>query len=60
MSVCRGHFGRLLELDEQIRARKHPNCTSFRRDWEVSTKTVQRDVEVLRDSRGAPPADDRN
>ncbi|MCE9636439.1 MAG: WYL domain-containing protein [Planctomycetes bacterium] len=60
MSVYRAHFGRLLELDEQIRAGKYPNCTSFARHWEVSTKTVQRDVEFLRDSRGAPLAYDRD
>lgn len=54
MSVYRAHFGRLLALDEAIRAGRYPNCTSFAREWEVSSKTVQRDVEFLRDARGAP------
>ena len=52
--VYRAHFGRLLALDERIRAGKRPNCASFAREWEVSAKTVQRDVEFLRDVRGAP------
>ncbi len=54
MSVYRAQFGRLLALDEKIRAGKRPNCSSFAREWEVSAKTVQRDVEFLRDACGAP------
>jgi predicted DNA-binding transcriptional regulator YafY len=52
--LYRAHFGRLLALDERIRAGKRPNCSSFAREWEVSAKTVQRDIEFLRDVRGAP------
>jgi predicted DNA-binding transcriptional regulator YafY len=54
MNLYRAQFGRLLALDERIRAGKYPNCSSFAREWEVSEKTVQRDVEFLRDNRGAP------
>jgi len=54
MNAYRAQFGRLLALDDLIRAGKCPNCSSFAREWEVSAKTVQRDVEFLRDSRGAP------
>jgi len=54
MNLYRAQFHRLLSLDERIRARKYPNCSSFAREWEVNEKTIQRDVEFLRDSRGAP------
>lgn len=54
MNVYRAQFGRLLALDESIRAGKFPNCSTFAREWEVSEKTIQRDFEFLRDSRGAP------
>jgi len=47
-------FNRLLELDRQIRDGKYPNCLTFSVDWEVSQKTVQRDIEYLRDTLGAP------
>ncbi len=49
MHIYRGTFRRLLELDARIRAGSHPNCSSFAREWEVSAKTVQRDLEFLRD-----------
>jgi hypothetical protein len=54
MPLYRSQFHRLLSLDERIRAGKYPNCTSFAREWEVNEKTIQRDIEFLRDSRGAP------
>ena len=52
---------RLIELDRQIRAGKYPNCKGFAEQYEgVSQKTVQRDIEYLRDSLGAPVAYDFN
>jgi predicted DNA-binding transcriptional regulator YafY len=45
---------RLLELDRRLRNKEYPNCTSFAVEWEVSTKTVQRDIEFLKDRMGAP------
>ena len=54
MALYRAKFGRLLALDEKIRRGEYPNCTTFAREWEVSTKSIQRDVEFLRDSLGAP------
>ncbi len=45
---------RLLDLDRQMRNNKYPNCTSFAIDWEISTKTAQRDIDFLRDRMGAP------
>jgi predicted DNA-binding transcriptional regulator YafY len=45
---------RLLELDRRLRNNEYPNCTSFAAEWEVSGKTVQRDIEFLKDRMGAP------
>jgi len=36
---------RLLALDQLLRTSKYPNCTSFAVDWEISTKTAQRDID---------------
>lgn len=52
-------FARLIELDRRIRERAYPNCLTFSAEWEVSQKTVQRDIDFLRDSLGAPLAYDR-
>lgn len=45
---------RLLELDRQIRDGKYPNCATFATEWEVSAKTVQRDIEFMKSRMGAP------
>jgi len=37
-----------------LRDNKYPNCTSFAAEWEISTKTAQRDLEYLQDRMGAP------
>ena len=50
---------RLMELDRLIRAGKYPNCLTFSVDWEVSQKTIQRDIDYLRDQQGAPIEYDR-
>jgi proteasome accessory factor B len=52
-------FARLLELDRRIRSGGFPNCLTFSREWEVSQKTVQRDIDYLRDQLGAPVEYDR-
>jgi proteasome accessory factor B len=52
-------FRRLSELHEAIRGGKYPNCLSFSTDYEVNQKTVQRDIEFLRDSLNAPIEFDR-
>lgn len=51
---------RLMELDRRIRAGEYPNCLTFAVEWEVSQKTVQRDIDYLRDQHGAPIAYDRD
>jgi predicted DNA-binding transcriptional regulator YafY len=45
---------RLLDLDRRLRNSEYPNCTSFATEWEISTKTAQRDFDFLRDRMGAP------
>ena len=45
---------RLIDLDIKLRAGKYPNCSSFAADWEISTKTAQRDFDFLRDRMNAP------
>ena len=45
---------RLLALDQLLKNNQYPNCTSFAADWEISTKTAQRDIDFLRDRMRAP------
>ncbi len=45
---------RLLAFDQLLKNNQYPNCTSFAADWEVSTKTAQRDIDFLRDRMHAP------
>lgn len=41
-------------LDEQLRKNLYPNCTILAEYFEVSRKTIQRDVDYMRDMLGAP------
>jgi len=59
MDRSKTQFSRLLELDRRIRAGEHPNCLTFSADWEMAQKTVQRDIEYLRDQLQAPIEYDR-
>jgi len=59
MDRTKTQFARLMELDRLIRAGNYPNCLTFSTDWEVSQKTIQRDIDYLRDQLGAPIAYDR-
>ena len=43
-----------MALDQLLRNNKYPNCTSFAEEWEISTKTAQRDIDFLKDRMGAP------
>jgi len=45
---------RLLALDQLLKNNQYPNCTSFAADWEISSKTAQRDIDFLRDRMRAP------
>lgn len=56
----KSQYARLIELDRKIREGGYPNCLTFAGDWGVSQKTVQRDIDFLRDQCGAPIAYDRD
>ncbi len=45
---------RLLFIDRKIGENSYPNCGSLAEEWEVSTKTIQRDIEYMRDILDAP------
>ncbi len=59
MKRTKSQYARLIELDRKIRSGSYPNCLTFADDWGVSQKTVQRDIDFLRDQCGAPLAYDR-
>ncbi|WP_287373869.1 WYL domain-containing transcriptional regulator [Prosthecochloris sp.] len=54
MKQSRPPLVRMYFLDEQLRNNKYPNCTSVASYFEVHRKTIQRDVEYLRDMLRAP------
>ncbi len=45
---------RLIFIDQQIGSGIYPNCFQLSKGWEVSSKTIQRDLDYLRDELGAP------
>lgn len=45
---------RMVRIHELLSAGKYPNCSSLGREFEVSTKTIQRDVEFMRDQLALP------
>lgn len=54
--ATKSQYNRLLYIDRQIRSGKCPNAPDLARDYEVSERTIKRDVEWLRDFQGAPIA----
>ena len=54
MKQSRPPVVRMYVLDEQLRKNLYPNCTSLATYFEVSRKTIQRDVDYMRDLLGAP------
>lgn len=49
-------FWRLLKIDEQIRAKVFPTVRALSKEFEVSKRTIERDIEFLRDMYDAPIA----
>ena len=45
---------RMLRVHEWLMANRYPNCTKIAEEFEVSPKTVQRDVNFMRDQMGLP------
>ena len=55
VNLNKSQFSRLNELTELIKAGKESiNCLTFAAKWGVSQKTVQRDIDFLRDQMNAP------
>ena len=54
MSKFKPQHRRLLFIDRKIKSKSYPNCTSLAREWECSTKTIQRDLEYIQDELDAP------
>ena len=47
-------YQRLLFVDREIREGRFPSCATIARKWEVSAKTIQRDVDYLKYDMKAP------
>jgi predicted DNA-binding transcriptional regulator YafY len=45
---------RIQHIDEQLRQRKYPNCSQVAKYFEVHSKSIQRDIEYMRDVLHAP------
>lgn len=54
MKQSRPPVVRMYLLDEQLRNNLYPNCPSLAAYFEVHPKTIQRDVDYMRDLLGAP------
>ncbi len=54
MSKYKPQHSRLLFIDRKIGEGKYPNCSSLAEEWEVSSKTIQRDLEYMRYQLDAP------
>ena len=47
-------LARMMQLHAQLQARKFPNCRKLAHELEVSAKTIQRDIDFMRDRLGLP------
>jgi predicted DNA-binding transcriptional regulator YafY len=47
-------YERFIWFDHQVRASRYPNATSLAEQFEVSTKTAQRDIDFMRDRLSCP------
>ncbi len=54
MGKFKPQYRRLLFIGRKIREGSFPNCSSLAKEWEVSTKTVQRDIAYLKWELDAP------
>lgn len=54
MSKYKPQHSRLTFIDKKIREGNYPNISSLAEEWEVSYKTIQRDIEYLRYQLDAP------
>ena len=54
MPKFKPQYRRLLFVDRKLREGGYPNCTTLADEWEVSVKTIQRDLEYLKYELDAP------
>ncbi len=54
MKQTRPPLVRIQYIDQQLREQSWPNCTRLARYFEISTKSIQRDIEYMRDQLHAP------
>ena len=54
MAKYKPQHTRLLFIDKKIREGNFPNCTSLAEEWEVSAKTIQRDLDYMKYQLDAP------
>ncbi len=54
MAKYKPQHARLLFIDQQIREHRYPNCTSLAKQWEVSDRTIHRDIDYMRYELNAP------
>jgi predicted DNA-binding transcriptional regulator YafY len=47
-------YERFVWFDNQVRAKKGPNTTTLAEQFEISTKTAQRDIDFMRDRLNCP------
>ena len=58
-STARPPLVRMVRIHELLTAGKYPNCSGLAVEFEVSSKTIQRDVEFMRDQLALPIAYDQ-
>jgi len=54
MSKYKPQHSRLLFIDRKIGERRYPNCGTLAEEWEVSSKTIMRDLDYMRYQLEAP------
>ncbi len=54
MAKFKPQFGRFLFIDKKLKAGLYPNSTSLAKEYEISTRTILRDIEFMRDMLDAP------
>jgi proteasome accessory factor B len=54
MPKFKPQYRRLLFIDKRLREGRYPNCSTLAAEWEVSAKTIMRDIDYLRDELDAP------
>ena len=52
-------YERFIWFEDRVKQKKYPNTTSLSKQFEISTKTAQRDIEFMRDRLNCPLAYDK-